>query len=67
MQPRVVACAPTDTTDQELYALNQAIRRAGAAAVAIVPEPLAAAIGAGLEVSSCYARSIVDIEMGLQT
>lgn len=64
-RPRVLACAPTDACDEERAALIEATRRAGASAVALAPEPLAAAIGVGMDVSSVYAQMIVDIGDGV--
>jgi rod shape-determining protein MreB len=65
IKPRVLACAPTDATHEERAALMEAAIRAGAATVKIVPEPLAAAIGAGLDISSPYAQMLVDIGDGV--
>jgi rod shape-determining protein MreB len=65
LRPRALACAPTDACDEEREALIEATRRAGASAVVVVPEPMAAAIGAGLDVSSPYAQMIVDIGDGV--
>src|SRR5262245_40347757 len=65
LRPRALACAPTDACEEERAALIEATQRAGASAVVVVPEPLAAAIGAGLEVSSPYAQMIVDIGDGV--
>lgn len=65
IKPRVLACAPTDATSEERAALMEAAIRAGAATVKIVPEPLAAAIGAGLDISSPYAQMLVDIGDGV--
>lgn len=64
-KPRVVACAPTDATADERDAVEEVVRRAGAAAVALVDEPLAAAVGANLDVGSFFARMIVDIGHGV--
>lgn len=64
-RPRVLACAPTDACDQEREALVEATCRAGASAVALAPEPLAAAIGIGMDVASVYAQMIVDIGDGV--
>jgi rod shape-determining protein MreB len=41
------------------------VRRAGASAVVLVSEPLAAAVGAGIDVGGCFARMIVDIGHGV--
>lgn len=65
IRPRVLACAPTDACDEERAAIVEAASRAGAASVTIAPEPLAAAIGAGLDVSSPYAQMIVDVGDGV--
>jgi rod shape-determining protein MreB len=65
LKPRALACAPTDACDEEREALIEATRRAGASAVVVVPEPMAAAIGAGLDVSSPYAQMLVDIGDGV--
>lgn len=64
-KPRVLACAPTDACEEERAALIEAAQRAGASEVYIAPEPLAAAIGAGLDVASHYAQMIVDIGDGV--
>jgi hypothetical protein len=45
--------------------LIESARRAGASAVALVPEPLAAAVGAGLDITSPYAQMLVDIGDGV--
>jgi rod shape-determining protein MreB len=65
LRPRALACAPTDACEEEREALIEATRRAGASAVVVVAEPLAAAIGAGLDVASPYAQMIVDIGDGV--
>jgi rod shape-determining protein MreB len=65
IKPRVLACAPTDAREDEREALIEATRRAGASAVAVTPEPMAAAIGGGLDVSSEYAQMLVDIGDGV--
>lgn len=64
-RPRALACIPTDARTEERAALERAVRAAGASAVAIVPEPLAAAIGAGIDVGSRYAHMLVDIGDGV--
>lgn len=64
-KPRLLACAPTDACEEERAALIEAAQRAGASEVYIAPEPLAAAIGAGLDVASHYAQMIVDIGDGV--
>lgn len=64
-RPRVIVCAPSDISRRERSVLLEAVRQAGASVAAVVPEPLAAAIGAGLDVSSPYAQMLVDIGDGV--
>lgn len=64
-RPRVVACAPSDATAEERGRVEEVVRRAGASAVAVVEEPLAAAVGADLDVGGFFARMIVDIGHGV--
>lgn len=65
LKPRTLACAPTDASKDERALLVEAARCAGAADVKVIPEPLAAAIGAGLDISSPYAQMLVDIGDGV--
>jgi rod shape-determining protein MreB len=64
-RPRVLACAPTSASENERLALVEATRRAGASAVVLAPEPLAAAIGIGMDVGAPYAQMLVDIGDGV--
>lgn len=65
VKPCVLACAPSDVNRIERARLTQAVLDAGAASVYVIPEPLAAAVGAGLDVSSSYAQVVVDIGAGV--
>ncbi|MHC1699329.1 MAG: rod shape-determining protein [Geobacteraceae bacterium] len=65
VRPNVVICAPSDTSFAELHRLRECISKAGATIGCIVPAPLAAAIGAGMDVSSPYAGMIMDIGEGI--
>jgi rod shape-determining protein MreB len=65
LKPRVVACAPSDANKHERQSLIDSVLRAGAASVAVIPEPLAAAVGSGMDVSSPYAQLVVDIGEGV--
>lgn len=65
IKPRALACAPTDACDEERAALVEATQKAGASSVVVVPEPLAAAIGAGLDITLPYAQMLVDIGDGV--
>jgi len=62
---RALACAPSDATDEERFALEIAVRGAGADDVCIVPEPLAAAIGAGADVGASEASMVIDFGEGV--
>jgi rod shape-determining protein MreB len=64
-RPAAVVSVPTDASAQDREALVEAVAAGGASVVAVVPEPLAAAIGAGLDVSSEYATPILDIGDGV--
>ncbi len=64
-RPGAVVCAPTDVSRAERDALIEAVAAGGASVVAVVPEPLAAAIGAGVDVSSEYASAVIDLGDGV--
>ncbi len=63
-RPRVLICVPSAITEVERRAVKEAARSAGARDVALVEEPLAAAIGAGLPVHEPIGNLIVDIGGG---
>ncbi len=63
--PISLASAPTDTTPKERELLAKAIIEAGASHVAIIPEVWAAAIGAGIDVSSERAQVLIDLGEGV--
>ena len=65
VKPCVLACAPSDASKEERELLIDSIMKAGAASIALIPEPLAAAIGAGVDVSSHYAQMVIDIGEGV--
>jgi len=65
LKPCVLACAPSNAKDEERQMLTDSIMKAGAFSVSIIPEPLAAAIGSGLDVSSPYAQMVIDIGEGV--
>lgn len=64
-RPGAIVCAPTDVSADERDALIEAVAAAGASVVAVVAEPLAAAIGAGADVASEYATAVLDIGDGV--
>ncbi len=62
--PDVIVCIPSKTTNVERRAVEQAVQDAGAHRVFLVEEPLAAAVGAGLDISRPSGHMIVDIGGG---
>src|SRR5688572_16422654 len=62
---RALACAPSDVSHEERQAIAECVRTAGASSVAIVPEPLAAAVGAGIDIASDHVKLLVDIGGGV--
>jgi rod shape-determining protein MreB len=62
--PRVVACVPGCATDIECKAVEEAIRAAGPRSTTFVPQAVAAAIGAGLDIMGTTPRMVIDIGGG---
>lgn len=63
-RPRVMLCIPGGISDVERRAVIDAALEAGARAVKLIEEPLAAAIGAGIDVNAPEGHLIVDIGGG---
>ncbi|MET9698562.1 rod shape-determining protein [Streptomyces sp. NPDC006529] len=61
---RMVVCVPSGVTPVERRAIVHASTRAGARAVHLIEEPMAAAIGAGLPVGEARGSMVVDIGGG---
>jgi rod shape-determining protein MreB len=64
LAPRLIASIPGCATDIECKAVEQAVRAAGARYTTYVPQAVAAAVGAGLDVTSIRAQMVVDIGGG---
>ena len=62
--PRIGICVPSGVTDVERRAVEEATYQAGAREVTIVEEPIAAAIGAGIDITKPCGNMIVDIGGG---
>ena len=62
--PRVVMCVPCEATEVERRAVEDAARNAGAKKVFLIEEPLAAAIGAGLDITRASGNMVIDIGGG---
>ncbi len=63
-RPSVIICIPYGVTEVEKQAVEDACFKAGARSVALIEEPLAAAIGAGLPVGAIKGCMIVDVGGG---
>ena len=63
-KPRISVCIPSAATEVEKRAVEEATYNAGAREVAIIEEPIAAAIGAGIDISKPCGNMIVDIGGG---
>ena len=63
-KPRICVCIPSGATEVETKAVQDAAFKAGAREVFVVEEPLAAAIGAGIEIKKPCGNMIVDIGGG---
>lgn len=63
-KPRIAVCVPSGVTEVEKKAVEDATYQAGAREVAIIEEPIAAAIGAGIDISRPCGNMIVDIGGG---
>ncbi|NLP46257.1 MAG: rod shape-determining protein [Epulopiscium sp.] len=64
IRPRVAVCVPSGVTEVEKRAVEDATRQAGARFVEIIEEPIAAAIGAGIDISKACGSMLVDIGGG---
>lgn len=62
--PRIMICIPSQVTEVEKKAVIDAATQAGARKVYLIEEPIAAAIGAGIDISKPYGNLIVDIGGG---
>jgi len=63
-KPRVIVCIPTGATDVEERAVRQATIASGARQAFIIEEPLAAALGAGINISEATGNMVVDVGGG---
>ena len=63
-KPRLSVCIPSGATEVEKKAVEDAAYHAGARDVTIIEEPVAAAIGAGIDISKPQGNMIIDIGGG---
>ena len=62
--PRIMICIPSRVTEVEKKAVIDAATQAGARKVYLIEEPIAAAIGAGIDISKPCGNMVVDIGGG---
>lgn len=62
--PRVVLCIPGEITDVERHAAIDAVRQAGARKICLLDESMAAALGAGLDITASTGCGVIDIGGG---
>ena len=63
-KPRVMICIPSGVTSVEKRAVLEATLQAGAAKTYLIEEPMAAAMGAGLDIGDSHGCMVVDIGGG---
>ena len=62
--PRIMMCVPSGITDVEQRAVIESARSVGARDIYIIEEPVAAALGAGFDISRPHGTMVVDIGGG---
>lgn len=64
VRPRVMVCVPYGLTGVEKKAVRESVLGAGAREVYLIEEPMAAAIGAGLQIDEAKGNLVIDIGGG---
>lgn len=64
LKPRIVICVPSGVTEVERRAVIEASGNAGAVKTSLIEEPIAAAIGAGIDITEPNGNMIIDIGGG---
>lgn len=64
LRPRIVVCVPSGVTEVEKRAVIQASTQAGGRKAYVIEEPIAAAIGAGIDITEPNGNMIIDIGGG---
>jgi len=63
-KPRIIVCVPSGVTEVEKKAVIDAAEQAGARRVHLIEEPIAAAIGSGIDIAKACGSMVVDIGGG---
>ena len=63
-KPKIMVCVPSGVTEVEKRAVREATMQAGGKDVFLMEEPLAAAIGAGLDITKPDGTMVIDIGGG---
>lgn len=63
-KPRLIVCVPSGVTEVEKRAVKEAALQAGGRAVYLIEEPVAAAIGAGIDITAPEGVMVIDIGGG---
>ncbi|NMB33745.1 MAG: rod shape-determining protein [Clostridium sp.] len=63
-QPRIIVCVPSGVTEVEKRAVREAAMQAGAKKTHLIEEPIAAAIGAGVDISKACGSMVIDVGGG---
>lgn len=63
-KPRVAICVPAASTAVQRRAVEDAAREAGARQVFLIEEPIAAAIGAGIDITAARGSMLLDVGGG---
>ncbi len=63
-KPKIIVCVPSGVTEVEKRAVREATTEAGGGKTFLIEEPIAAAIGAGLDITKADGNMVVDIGGG---
>ena len=63
-KPRIMVCVPSGVTEVEKRAVREAATQAGGKEVYLMEEPMAAAIGSGMDVTEPDGKMVIDIGGG---
>ncbi len=64
IKPRIIVCVPSGVTEVEKRAVKEAALQAGGRSVFLIEEPVAAAIGAGIDIAAPEGTMVIDIGGG---